>query len=90
MKLILYLLQTVPSEFSKAANMKVKKAVRMEYVGCNSHGVYVAVDSRGQPIPRTDLTGGWREFREANGLVEGKMYCFEFNPNDQVIYVKEV
>lgn len=89
-EILLYLVciyvQSLRKEFSEASNMKVKKTVRMEYLGCSRHGVSVEVDNRPQSY-RIDLAKGWPQFREANGLMYGKWYCFEFNPDDQVIYV---
>ncbi|XP_057770019.1 uncharacterized protein LOC130989885 isoform X2 [Salvia miltiorrhiza] len=79
----------LPQKFSKAANMKVKKQVRMEYVGNGRCGVSVAVDARPENY-RVDLGKGWPEFRVANGLEPGDSCSFEFNPDEEVIYVKEV
>ncbi|XP_057770013.1 putative B3 domain-containing protein REM15 isoform X2 [Salvia miltiorrhiza] len=79
---------SLPRAFSRAANMKVKKQVRVKYVG-KRRGLCVALSHR-PPRPTIDLAKGWREFREANGLVVGKIYSFEFNPDDQVIYVNRV
>ncbi|XP_057771211.1 putative B3 domain-containing protein Os03g0621600 [Salvia miltiorrhiza] len=79
---------SLPQAFSRAANMEMKRQVRVEFEG-NRHGFCVAVYPK-RRRPTIELTNGWREFREANGLVQGKTYSFEFNPDDQVIYVKEV
>ncbi|XP_057790341.1 B3 domain-containing protein REM10-like [Salvia miltiorrhiza] len=78
----------LPRKFSTAANLKEKKQVRVEYVG-KRHGLCVALYHHPRK-PRIDLGKGWHEFSEANGLVVGKIYSFEFNPDDQVIYVNQV
>ncbi|XP_057770008.1 putative B3 domain-containing protein Os03g0621600 [Salvia miltiorrhiza] len=81
----------LPKEFTDASNMKVKNQVRVEFVGNGGgRGVFhVTVDARPPPHSRVDLATGWSQFRVANGLVVGESYSFEFNPDDQVIYVKE-
>ncbi|XP_057770007.1 B3 domain-containing protein At5g18000-like [Salvia miltiorrhiza] len=81
---------TLPKEFSVASNMKVRTQVRMKYVG-NPRGVsrVVAVYPRPQ-MYRIDLGRGWRQFQVENGVEFGKTYSFEFNPDNQVIYVNQV
>ncbi|KAL1538930.1 hypothetical protein AAHA92_27615 [Salvia divinorum] len=79
----------IPVGFALASNMKAKKKVEMVFEG-NNHRVSVAVDH--QPLKtgnRVDLAKGWPEFRRAY-LSYRRWYRFDFNPNDQVIYVKRI
>ncbi|KAL1538929.1 B3 domain-containing protein REM14-like [Salvia divinorum] len=79
----------LPQEFSKVANMKVKKQVRLVYEGNYSHGISVVVDPRPEGF-RVDLAMGWRQFFVANGLEIGRTYSFEFNLDHNLFHVKEV
>ncbi|KAH6829338.1 hypothetical protein C2S53_011562 [Perilla frutescens var. hirtella] len=77
---------SLPAAFWKVGGMRGRRDVTMEYVAtgdCKS----VVLDHRSH---RTDLARGWPEFRKANGIIVGKTYSFEFNPNRNVIRVKEL
>ncbi|XP_057770009.1 B3 domain-containing protein REM-like 1 [Salvia miltiorrhiza] len=81
----------LPKPFSKAAKMKARKRVRLEYEGRHGGGGCFAAALRPQKTGRVDLGKGWYDFRVANGLRYDRVYSFEMkSDDDQVIHVKRL
>ncbi|KAK4416254.1 hypothetical protein Salat_2450900 [Sesamum alatum] len=76
-----------PKRFWMAAGLSDKKTVGVEYLP-KHHFQVIKLDHR--PTYRMDMGSGWSEFRNANGLVFGKTYSFEFKPIRNVIQVQEL
>ncbi|KAG8384484.1 hypothetical protein BUALT_Bualt04G0122500 [Buddleja alternifolia] len=81
---------TLPRKFVVAAGLMEEETVKLEYLPAVVAAGYEEVTLDQRYPKRTDMATGWREFREANGVVIGNRYSFKFSPGKNVIRVKGI